>query len=96
MYQLFEKGLKDYEVEINIVKIMRQVRFNKAVIAQIIKEGILEKKMDKHMFDNKSIHLTSLRRSISRRSSSLMESDDSVDLSDDDDSAPHNKDLKLA
>ena len=96
MYQLFEKGLKNYEAEINIVKIMRQVRFNKAVIQQIIDEGILEKKMDKHMFDNKSIHLTSLRSSISRRSSTLVESDDSVDLSDDDSEAPHTKELKLA
>ena len=48
------------------------------------------------MFDNKSIHLTSLRRSISRRSGTLVESDDSVDLSDDDSEAPHTKELKLA
>ena len=32
MYQLFEKGVKDYENEINIVKTMRQARYNNAVI----------------------------------------------------------------
>ena len=33
VYQLFDKGLKQYENEINIVKLMRTIRYNNAVIA---------------------------------------------------------------
>ena len=51
--------------------------------------------MDKHAFDNKSIHLTSLRRSVSRRSSVFLDSDDSIELSEES-SGFKEKELKIA
>ena len=42
-YELFDRGLRQYEEEINIVRLMRTLRYNCAVIDQILKERPLKK-----------------------------------------------------
>ena len=57
MYELFDRGIRQYEEEINIVRLMRTLRYNCAVIDQILKERPLKKAYNRSTFENDKIKM---------------------------------------